>query len=313
MASSPTFNPAVFISNPQDASLSNIFNNPKAPLINRAISSSYPPASVFKLVVASAGMDTGKLNLFDTYPCGGGIMIGRRKFSCWDPHDRQNLHNAIMHSCDSYFYRAGLIEGPELIHDYAVKFGLSRATGIELPYETSGFLPHPLWKRVYRMQKWYDGDTANFSIGQGDVLVSPIQIARMISVFANRGYLVNPYIVASIGGEDMSYYKRRLTKVGLKPSTINSVRSAMRDTVAVPGSTAATLSTLSVDVAGKTGSAQVPRGYAHGWFAGFFPYNAPKFSICVFLENGGSGTAASVVARQIIQGMIEQGLIGGKT
>ena len=313
MASRPDFSPAAFIKNTPDTSLSNIFNNPQAPLMNRAVSSSYPPASVFKLVVAAAGLNTGKLNLSDTFPCGGGIFVGKRKFACWDVHDRQNLHNAIMHSCDSYFYRAGLIEGPELIHDYAVRFGLSKPTGIELPYEASGFLPHPLWKRVYKMQKWFDGDTANFAIGQGDVLVSPLQMARMVAVFANRGYLVTPYIVQSIDGEDLSYYKKRLIKVGLKDSTLNSIRSALRDTVALPGSTAANLSSLSVEVAGKTGTAQVPHGLPHGWFAGFFPYKNPRFAICVFLENGGSGSAASGLAKQIIQDMAEQGLIEDKT
>lgn len=312
MANSPNFSPLAFIKNAGSARLENIFNNPQAPLVNRAISGVYPPASVFKLIVAAAGLETGKINISVTFPCDGGIYIGKRKFSCWDSHDRQNIRRAIIHSCNSFFYRTGIILGPETIHEYALKFGLARPTGIELPYEAAGFLPHPLWRRVYKLQKWFEGDTANFSIGQGDALVTPIQLCRMLAVFANRGFLVSPYIVKAIDSQDASYYKKRLTKVPIKESTINYIRSALRDTVLEPKGTANALASLTVGVAGKTGTAQVPRGLPHSWFSGFFPFKDPKFAICVLLESGGSGTAACVVARQIIQGMIDQGLIEDK-
>jgi penicillin-binding protein 2 len=312
MASSPNFNPAVFISEGNAYGLMNIFNNPEAPLINRAISGVYPPASVFKLIIATAALELGKVNLSVTFPCDGGIYIGKRKFSCWNNHDRQNLIRAIIHSCDSFFYRTGILLGPEAIHNYALKFGLARPTGIELPYEESGFLPHPLWKKVYRLQKWFEGDTANFAIGQGDVLVTPLQLTRMMAVFANKGLLVNPYIVKAIDREETFGYHKKANRVPVKESTLNYIRGALRDTVADSSGTANVLAGLPVAVAGKTGSAQVSRGQAHGWFVGFFPFKNPQFVICVFLENGGSGTAAAVVTRQIIQGMIDQGLIENK-
>ncbi len=311
MASSPNFNPAVFIKEGNAYGLSDIFNNPEAPLINRAISGVYPPASVLKLIVATAGLELGKVNLSVTFPCDGGIYIGKRKFSCWNSHDRQNLIRAIIHSCDSFFYRTGILLGPEAMHDYALKFGLARPTGIELPYEESGFLPHPLWKKVYRLQKWFEGDTANFAIGQGDVLVTPLQLTRMMAVFANKGLLVNPYIVKAIDREETFGYHKKANRVPVKESTLNYIRGALRDTVADSSGTANLLAGLPVAVAGKTGSAQVSRGQAHGWFVGFFPFKNPQFVICVFLENGGSGTAAAVVTRQVIERMIEEGLVKG--
>ncbi len=312
MANSPDFNPAVFNAKENTSRLAYIFNNPEAPLINRAISGAYPPASVFKLIVAAAGLEKGRINTSVTFPCDGGIYIGKRKFSCWNNHDRQNLRRAIVHSCDSFFYRTGILLGPEAINEYALKFGLARPTGIELPYEESGFLPHPLWKKIHRLQKWFEGDTANFAIGQGDVLVTPLQMARMMAVFANKGLLVNPHIIKAIGEVAVWGYHKKVNRVPVKEDTLDYIKSALRDTVADAGGTASLLAGLEVAVAGKTGTAQVTRGQPHGWFAGFFPFKNPKFVICVFLENGGSGTAASLVARQIIQGMIDQGLLEDK-
>ena len=196
------------------------------------------------------------------------------------------------------------------MYEYALKFGLSRPTGFELPNESAGLIPNPMWKKIRRFKGWYDGDTANLSIGQGDVLVSPLQMVRMISVFANNGTLVNPYIVKAVDGKDLSvYHAKQSSKVGIKPATMESVREGMREVILDPAGTASVLATLTVPVVGKTGTAQVPPGLPHGWFVGYFPYKNPRYAICVFLEHGGSGYAATVVTKQIIDEMVKDGLI----
>ncbi len=304
----PNFNPAVFLQ-PSGPSLDDLLNDTSGTLINRSISGVYPAASVFKVIDATAALETGKINLTTRFFCPGSLRIGNRQFLCWDTHHAQDLMGAIAHSCDVFFYHTGLLLGPQIIHDYALKFGLSRPSGTDLPYEASGFVPSVLWKRIYRMQRWYDGDTANFAIGQGDLLVTPLQMARMMAVFANQGILVTPAVIKAIDGEDIYLYQKRATRVPIKEDTITYVREGLRKAVSESTGTANLLSALSVSVAGKTGTAQAPHGQAHGWFVGFFPYENPRFVISVFLEHGGSGQAACMVAKQIIEEMVKEGLI----
>ncbi len=308
MANSPKFKPALFVEKDSGSAVARLFTDPAAPLINRAISSTYPAGSVFKLVVASAALETGRINLNTTTTCTGSLLVGQQEFSCWDSHGTQNIIGAIMHSCNVFFYRTGLLVGPQSIYEYALRFGFSRPTGIDLPYEASGFVPSPLWKRVYRFRTWFNGDTANFAIGQGDLLVSPLQITRMMAVFANRGFLVTPYVLKSVDGKDVSLYQRKFVRINLKEDTINTVRRGLRK-VTQEGGTAGNLSGLAVELAGKTGTAQVSRGLPHGWFVGFLPYKNPKFVLCVFLEHGGAGYYASTAAKQIIEGMVKEGVI----
>lgn len=309
MASFPNFNPAVFIDRDSGA-ITELFSDTQGSLINRVISSAYPAGSIFKLIIASAGLESNKINSNTSFLCTGSIMIGQTEFNCWNVHGLQNLNQAIGHSCNIFFYKTGLLLGAQNIYDYALKFGLSHPTGFELPYEAGGFIPSPLWKKVRKFKGWYDGDTANLSIGQGDVLVTPIQMARLAAVFANRGILVTPFIVKSVDGKDISVYRsKQVTKVPIKGSALELIREGMRQAVLDPAGTAAVLATLSVPVAGKTGTAQAPPGLAHGWFIGFFPYKNPKYAICVFLEHGGSGYASSLVAKQIIEQMTQEGLL----
>ena len=178
-----------------------------------------------------------------------------------------------------------------------------------MPYEAGGFIPSPLWRRINKFQNWFDGDTANLSIGQGDVLVTPLQLTRMMAVFANKGYLVTPYIVKAIDGQDISTYQRKATRLSLKASTIDYIRQGLRDVVLNPGGTANVLSDIGVSVAGKTGTAQVAHGQPHAWFVGFFPFKNPKFVICVFLEHGGPGYVSCVLTKQIIADLVSGGLI----
>jgi len=309
MANSPGFNPEAFVSRNNQRALSGIMNDPEAPLVNRAISSTYPPASVFKIVMASAGLENKKINFATTFPCQGGTQIGNRRFACWDVHRPQDVFHALVNSCDVFFYRTGLLLGPEAIHDYALKFGFSKPTGVELPYEAGGFVPHPLKRKLYQFKKWFDGDTANFSIGQGDLLVTPLQVTRAMAVFANGGKLVSPYIISSISGQRAPEGRRKTAVIPLKDDNREHIRLALREVVASPTGTGIALAGAGVAVAGKTGTAQVSRGQPHAWFAGFFPYAKPKFVICVFLENGTSGHFAALLARQIIEKMALEGLV----
>jgi len=308
MASAPNFNPSVFVDK-LNSSISGVLSNSDAPLINRAITSAYPPGSAFKVIVATAALETKKINLSTTFLCQGSILIGRQEYACWNTHNQQNLIAAIIHSCNIFFYRTGLLLGAQTIHDYAIKFGLSRTTSFELPYEVGGFVPSPLWRKINKFQNWFDGDTANLSIGQGDCLVTPLQMTRMMAVLANRGYLVTPYIVKAIDGRDISIYQKKATNLGLRPDTIDYIRQGLRGVILDPNGTGNVLSALTVSVAGKTGTAQAPPGQPHAWFIGFFPFQNPKFVICVFLERGGPGYLSCVLAKQIIETMISEGLI----
>lgn len=308
MASSPDFNPSIFVKK-SDAAIASLLRDPGAPMLNRAISGLYPAGSVFKVVVAAAALETKKINLSSAFYCTGSTFFGKQEFSCWEKHGQENLTQAIAHSCNIFFYRTGILTGAQNIYDYAVKFGFSRASGIDLPNEANGSVPSPLLMKVSRFRNWFDGDTANLAIGQGDLLVTPLQVARMMAVFANKGALVAPYVVKAIDGKDISRWRKKTVRLSLKDSTINYIRQGLRSVVSDPNGTGNVLANLPVSVAGKTGTAQVSRGLAHGWFAGFFPFQEPKFVICVFLEHGGSGHASCVVAKQIIETMANEGLI----
>lgn len=319
MASSPGFNPSVF-RDKLNPFIFRLVNNPEAPLINRAVSSAYPAGSLFKVVVATAGLETKKINLSTAFNCQGSLRVGRKDFACWNTHGQQDLIAAIAHSCNVFFYKTGLLLGAQAIHDYALKFGLSRPASFELSYEASGFVPSPLWRKInkfpsskgaslFKGKDWFDGDTANLSIGQGEVLVTPLQMSRMMAVFANRGYLVTPYIVKAVGGRDISVYQKKIAPFAVKESTVNSVREGLRKVVLDPAGTGNVLAGLPVSVAGKTGTAQVSGSQPHAWFAGFFPFKEPKFVICVFLERAGPGYLSCVLAKQIIEQMLQEGLV----
>jgi len=264
---------------------------------------------VFKLIVAAAALDEKKITPGTTYDCPGALQIGKRSFRCWDTHHLQDLNAAIADSCDVYFYHCGLLLGADALHDYALKFGLGRTTQENLPNEVAGFVPSPAWRKKTYMQGWHDGDTANFAIGQGDLLVTPMQMARLAAVFANGGYLVTPFVVKAIDGRDISSYQSKRVRIAISAKVIESVRQGMCSVVSAAHGTGNSLVGVPVPIAGKTGSAQVAKKIAHGWFIGFFPVAQPRFAICVFLEHGGGGVYACGVVRDIVTRMHEKGLL----
>ncbi|MCX7928028.1 MAG: penicillin-binding protein 2 [Candidatus Omnitrophica bacterium] len=308
MASRPDFSPLSFLKSNSPKLLSELFNNPYAPLTNRAIQGQYPPGSVFKPLVATAALELNKINSATTFNCPGFLRIGRRDFKCWAVHNEVDLIKALAQSCDVFFYKLGLAIGPAKLHEFADKFGLGQLTGVELPYEAKGNIPHPLLRKMKTFQRWYDGDTANFAIGQGAVLVTPLQMVRAIAVFANGGQLVRPYLVRSIDQKDVSSSHQKIEQLPLKKKYLELVRRGLREVVANPQGTAHVLANLPVSVAGKTGTAEAPGG-THAWFVGFFPFEKPQFCAAVFLENGGHGAKSASLLKEIIERMIEEGII----
>ncbi|MEW5758400.1 MAG: penicillin-binding protein 2 [Candidatus Omnitrophota bacterium] len=309
LASSPNFNPGWFISQNKDDRdrIKMLLKSKSSPLLNRAISGVFPPGSIFKPVVSMAGLETKKINLTKKFDCKGFMKVGARNFGCWSIHGLQNMIEAIEHSCDVYFYNLGLILGPNLIAEYAQKFNLGEHTGIDLPNENKGLVPSPFWKRVKKFRGWFDGDTANFSIGQGDLLTTPIQMAVMINVFATNGLLVKPYIVKQIGDVKKSPVIKKLTFKN--NNNLQIVKEGLFGVVDRSDGTAHNLYMQDLSIAGKTGTAQVAGKESHGWFVGYLPADNPKISICVFLENGGSGAASSYLTKKIIEDLQKESLI----
>ncbi len=306
MVSSPGFDANILTQGKDIQKISQILTDKNARLLNRAISASYPPASTFKLVVGTCALDNNKISLEETFNCTGSLKIGNRNFNCAGVHGVQNLEDAIANSCNVFFYNLGLRVGARAIIEAAHRFRFGERTGIDLPYEVSGFLPSLLSNKLL-FKKWYPGDTANISIGQGELLVSPLQAARMVSIFANNGKLVKPYIIEEILGMDKT--SPNVTKLDFGNAAILTVRSAMRRAVTDPTGTARVLNMKNLSVAGKTGTAQVGSKRSHGWIVGFAPYDKPKIAFCVFLENVGSSYWATQVAHQMLVSFLKEGLL----
>lgn len=310
MVSKPTFDPNLFIAafNRKPAAsrrIKELLSSEQAALVNRAISGAYSPGSTFKIAVATAALETDKIGLEDSFNCLSSLKVGRREFFCWnlDGHGWQNLTQAITHSCNVFFYKLGLALGPDRIALIARKFGLGSATGIDLPYESIGLVPSKSWKLKQMKERWYDGETANFSIGQGYLLVTPLQMAQMISAVANGGYLIRPHILKRIEERDFSVSRKKLS---FKKETLEILKEGMRQVIDEEEGTGRKAKIFGVQWAAKTGTAQSSRELAHGWFGGFYPFKTPRISVLVFLEYGGSGgEAPAIIAKEIIEYIIE--------
>lgn len=301
LASSPSYDPNIFLAG-ESKKIFSLLSSERYPLFNRCIQSEYPLGSIFKLLIAIAGLEAGKITLQTKFFCSGHYEIGQREYSCWvkDGHGWQDLKSAIVHSCNSYFYQAGLKIGIHDIVRYAQMFGFGEKTGIDLPYELNGLLPNPDWKLKQLKEAWYPGDTVNLSIGQGYILVTPLQVLRFISAIANGGYLVRPLICKSISGEGASYRMKK--KLPITEATLKFIRSAMKDVVNDPTGTGQLAQIGSLIVCGKTATAQVSKGAPHSWFVGFAPYDKPQIAFVVCIEHGGGGGFVSArMAKEFLE------------
>lgn len=311
LVSLPGYNANVFVGGIDKQTYTELLEDEDKPLFNRAISGEYPSGSIFKPVMAYAALTEGIINEHTSFLSTGGIGINEWFFPDWKAggHGITDVRKAIAESVNTFFYIIGggydtvTGLGVERITEYAKKFGFGSQTGIDLPGEQDGFLPSKEWKEDAKGEKWYVGDTYHLSIGQGDFLTTPLQMAVETSIIANNGKIFEPHLVENVDG----YGSVDLNKgVGNDIDSLNAyslevVRQGMRETVT--SGSALSLSALSKAVAGKTGTAQTPgdRPY-HSWFTGFGPYDDPNLALVVLVEEGGESNYAAVpLAKQIFQ------------
>jgi len=318
LVSSPNFNPDLFSTGISSEDWDRLANDPSFPLWDRAIRSVYPPGSTFKVFTAAAALDGGLIDEKKLLPkaCHGAMRIGNRVFKCWKPsgHGSLNLHEAIVQSCDVYFYQLGQMLGVQGISDLCLKVGLGSKTGIDLPQEVPGLVPTISWyeKRLGR-GSWGGGVPANLSIGQGELLVTPLQLAVMYGAIGNNGRLFQPHLVLKTEdykGELLEKEKLIRHQLGISPSSIAIIKQALAGVVNQPGGTGGSARTYGVEVAGKTGTAQNPHGDDHSWFVAFAPKDDPVISVAVLVENAGHGSAvaAPLAGKLIRQYLAQQGI-----
>ncbi len=310
MVSFPSFDPNLFVSQRNRDEFKKLTLDTRKPFVNRVIQAQYPAGSIFKLVVALAILDSGKIPPEREYTCGGGYQLGNRFFSCWKNHGKGvNLRRAVVESCDSYFYQTSLVLGPDLIASYARKLGLGRKTGVDLIGEMEGIVPDVGWKRQSRGDIWYDGDTLNLSIGQGFILVTPLQLNALTNLIANRGVLMKPFILEEIrstrNGELLFRASPEvLVDAGMEQSHFELLVQAMHG-VATEGTARWGGAVLSTEVAAKTSTTEVAGGLTHSLYTAFAPYNDHNrdrvISVTAIVEYGGAGsqTAAPIVSEII--------------
>jgi penicillin-binding protein 2 len=311
MVSTPAFEIDRFTGSIDRGAWLRVMQDPNHPLLNRTIQSQYPPGSVFKLVVAAAGLQEGTLVPSDRVQCSGQFHLGTWTFRDWkkEGHGSVDLMRGIRDSCDVFFYTAGLKIGAPAIAKYATAFGFGTATGIDLGGERFGLIPQPRGARRGAPATWHAGETVNISIGQGAVLVTPMQVARFMSAIANGGVLWKPRLVQRIERPDKGLVWADSGSVNghvdLSPMVWAFLRQSLW-AVVNDGGTGAAARIPGLDIAGKTGTAQTiansksSKGQDHAWFAAFGPVKDPEVVVIVIVERGGhGGEVAAPIARQI--------------
>ncbi|MFB6259721.1 MAG: penicillin-binding protein 2, partial [Thiohalorhabdaceae bacterium] len=317
MASRPTFNPNEFIGRLTSKAWSNLRDDPDEPLVNRAIQGLYPPASTVKPILALAGLTEDAVDPETELTCNGSYRVGedRHTFHCWrdEGHGDLTLDQALVESCDVFFYKLAERLGIQSIHEAYDQFGLGRPTGIDLPGERGGLNPGPDWKRRTHGDIWYPGETVMTAIGQGYTEATPLQLGVMAATLANGGFRVTPHLVRAfqdpVSG-DLHYRKQERDEVSMNPSeNMDLVHDAMGRVVSSIHGTAHGVSGGAVPMAGKTGTAQVVRIDRdkeeqldpkekerrlrdHALFVAFAPVEKPRIAVAVVIEHGISGGRA---------------------
>lgn len=289
-----------------------LLNDERKPLFSRSVAGEYPSGSTIKLVFSSAALQEGVVNRQTAVSSVGGIWVGKWFFPDWRAggHGITNVIKAISDSVNTFFYYIGGGYGDfqglgiDRMVKYLDLFGLGNKTGIDLPNEKSGLVPTPEWKQQTKNEIWYIGDTYHLAIGQGDLLVTPLQVNSFTGAVANGGTLYRPRLAKEIVNPDSSHQAIGVEVIMdnfINPDNLKIVREGMRQTVT--GGSARSLMSLPVAVAGKTGTAQWNSNKQnHAWFTGFAPYDNPSFCITVLVEEGGEGSSISVpIAGEIIR------------
>ena len=279
-------------------------NDPDKPLFNRATMTRYPPGSTYKMVSALASLQEGIMKPNSTIPCEGSFKYGDRVFGDHGAYGSIGFVTSIEHSVNVFYYKLVLKIGFDNWTKYGSIFGFGQKTGIDIPEETKGLLPSAeYFNKVYGPKGWTQGFVVSLGIGQGELGVSPLQMACYCSTLANSGTYFQPHLVKFLKNPNSGEltpvnFKRR--EVEIEKQYFDIVRKGMYNVVNGSG-TARTIHTSQVDIAGKTGTAQNPHGRDHSWFIAFAPYDNPKIAICVLVENAGFGAAvAAPIAQRII-------------
>lgn len=313
MVSTPSYDNNTFARGITAQEYQELDSNLDNPLFNRCISGEYPSGSIFKPIVSAAALEEGLINENTSFNSVGGIRIGEWFFPDWlaGGHGTTDVRRAIAESINTFFYYigggyqdfAGL--GVDRISQYGKLFGLGSQLGVDLAGEASGFLPTKKWKEETKGENWYIGDTYHLAIGQGDILVTPLQAATFTAVFANGGDLYRPHLVSRILNSDdqnIAVIENFPTRSGfISDYNIEIVRQGMRRTVTA--GSARSLQSVPVAVAGKTGTAQwSSQKNTHAWFTGFAPYDNPEIVITILIEEGGEGSDTAVpIAKEFLE------------
>lgn len=287
------------------------------PLFNRATLTRYPPGSTFKMVLAAAALQEGVINSGWGVNCTGAFHFGTKIFKDHLSHGPTNMIESIQRSCNVYYYQLMLKTGLDIWSQYGEEFGFGAPTGIDILEENAGLLPsEEYYNRVYGKGKWTQGYLVSLGIGQGELGVTPLQMACYAATLGNKGEYRTPHVVQKIRekqSQAVQTVETESRKIILTDQVWNLIREGMRRCVNVTGGTALTARVPGVEVAGKTGTAQNPHGKDHAWFIGFAPFDHPKIAICVLVENAGfGGVAAAPVAGLCIEKYLYHNIIRDK-
>ena len=314
----PTFDPDVFTRPLEKNAWEALSNNPRHPLQNKSISGLYPPGSTFKVVSALAGLQEGEIDSSTIFYCEGKWKFGEREFRCHNErgHGAMTVVPALVHSCDVFVYKISVKLGIERLAKYARMLGVGRKSGIDIPGEQDGLMPDAEWKARLYQKPWLPGESLITSIGQGSVVMTPLQLAVMYAAIANNGTVYKPQIVGKVTAANGALIREFepvvAGKVEVSPAYFEIVRRALTMVVNVDGGTAYKIRLKSILVAGKTGTAQVRRmgktktalPYEfrdHAWFACYAPAENPEIVVVALVEHGGFGsTVAGPVAMQVV-------------
>ena len=320
LASWPTYDPNLFVPSISAEQLQTLQNDPDIPLLPRAYRSAYPPGSTFKVAVGIAALESGAVRADDQFNCVPAIQIGNVTFHNWKKADRGSLNfvQALTESCDTWFYQVGIKTGAQPIIDWALKLGFGAKCGIPLRGEAEGRVPNDEYMKATHGRKLLNGDIANLSIGQGDLLVTPLQMAQSMGIVANGGTFYQTRLVQQVQTFDneivTAYQVRAKRTLDLLSETRDQLRIGMIDAVNGRGGTGHQASLDNVEVAGKTGTAQWgPKNKERtaAWFAGFLPADQPQYAFAALYEgdvgskvHGGSSAAPMIadVFKEIYKG-----------
>ncbi|MBM4288323.1 MAG: penicillin-binding protein 2 [Deltaproteobacteria bacterium] len=322
MASSPTFDQNMFARSISADYWKQLIQDKDHPLENRVLKGQYPPGSVFKIIMAVAGLEEGVITPSTTFHCSGGMPFGNRIFNCHARrgHGGVNLHRSLVVSCDVYYYNVGLRLGVDRIAKWSKKFGLGATTGITLDSEKAGIVPSSDWKKRRFNQPWFEGETLSVAIGQGYNTATPLQMVRVAAAICNGGIIHVPTVVEKIVNPDgeiaYEFTPQIQSRLAASPKNLDLVRRACQGVVQYGTGGGARLPNL--EVGGKTGTSQVvslerkgkgknPRKTEHhAWFVAFAPVENSQIAVAVIIEHGGGGgKVAAPVAREVMRTFFE--------